>query len=1335
MAMDLGRRALGIRDIPQEDELDTVLRQVGAVDEPERRAGGLIPDTGIADRPMPGTGMPSQQKMFPQKQPEYRQFQSGSGSLVPDVSPSEGLMQRGMGSIRPVDQAETPPKAGERLDDVGLAGYFREGLVEPAAKGLERIGLYESDPAPEPETWGEQLAFGAGNLAGWIVPGAIVGGLVGATGGAAAAPLAKMGIGAGALAGAKAGTKGFAGKSMAGKMAHAGVTSSALGAYSGWADGKDSEGILREALIAGGVGSVLPPAFEGIGRAFRSIPVQDAIQNMGDIARRARGGMPKPTGRQTQMAMRDLSEQKIGELYNQIIPRIERYKNQTLPSFIASDDAGMRLVERGVRIQDLPQREKLRLAADMIDRDVQVESAFKPFFRYWNKLQGKFSLDSMGSAKHADYHNQIRRLGEEPGVKGVTRELKNKDVGYFRNWKDENFDNLTLAEQINKVDEGFKTLKQRQQALLERAGIDEPAYLTGRPLQRYTKLQRDIDNLDEVRMTMLKPSAEDALGRARSGEVASAIFTEQWQNEMRQVRGQIYGTIEDLHPNLKGILGKYGARSREQLQRYSRRGLQEFDSEFARLERMGVKPRDYHYTMHPDNITFDEAMQMREDLLALPDVKMGTSLDDELVARDHLGIIERIIGLPRKIVGEPVAREFRVAQAGQRKTLDYYQGHLYEAFKKAGLLGPGKRAQKMEARRAIRNNLRGMRGYSDEELASRYGEKVRDAARISRNLLDEAKVDFDIPEELWLENYFPRILAQPERIDQPETAFRKAMGVSTDRNVELPPKYEWFAEQMRTGYLHPQEDDAFKVLADYFRGGAKKKHIYPMLEKVNPLMRSDQVGEGVYNYYENVLKRKLLGQPHEIERSVDATIHSLAKTLFGADRQQRYTKEISSFLTELFYASGIGYNPFTALKNLTQQILPIANFENPLTGVQRWAEAKRAMMTPTGKMTAKMSPQLTSRQPAQGLDAQRTVLSSKLPGPVGQAYEKAHRGAFSMFSKADRNNVMTSHMMKYIDSIERGASIQQAFEEAYSFSMATQYMYGIDSPGLFQNPVGRILGVFQSWPINFANLLKEQGSSKSAWRAIQTVVGMAYGSEILSKSGIDFSSIHPVETAKGYLPVSFAMGEGRRPVVEDFAQSVGDGISELWAGKPGAREVAFDHFMDAANNIRPFMAARERAMDNLEAILNDYRHYDDRGRLQSKMAREGPIYRATGVPGEAVRGFIGPTTESRKRWEDLNEIREHENAYRRMRRMAVDAYMDEDYERFVELQSKLLGMFGQAIEPHDIEQEVEFRQQDARERRAQSIPESFRVPLLQRIQPNNSWEYNTTFSRIHHTME
>jgi len=484
--------------------------------------------------------------------------------------------------------------------------------------------------------------------------------------------------------------------------------------------------------------------------------------------------------------------------------------------------------------------------------------------------------------------------------------------------------------------------------------------------------------------------------------------------------------------------------------------------------------------------------------------------------------------------------------------------------------------------------------------------------------------------------------------------------------------------------------------------------------------------------YYQTLKNKALGIPHDMERSIDASIINLGKTLFGLDTHGRYTREISGYLTELFYASGLGYNPFTAIKNLTQQILSIANFDNPLVGVQRWAEAKRAMMTPYGKTLANTSPQLTSRQPLESLDLEHSVFQM-LPGKGGEIARSLKQNSMKMYRASDRSNVTTSHMMKLIDSIERGAPLRQAVEEAYSFSMSTQYMYGIDSPAIFKNPVGRILGTFYSWPLNFWSLLGEQGSSKSKWRAVQTLTGMAYGAEVLSKSGLNFMSIHPMETAKGTMPVSMLTEHGQRPVVMQMGDSIREGVNELRAGKPGARDEAISHFIDAVGNITPFAATGRRVRDNVEAIMNDFKVYDDRERLSYEMAREGPIYRALGIPGEAVRGFIGPTTESRKRWEDLNSIRIHEDSYRRMRRMAVESYMDGDTDEFTKLQQKLMVLYGRAIEPQDLEQEIELRQMDGIERRARGLPESFRKPMLQTLQPNDSWEYNSRFSDIHHT--
>ena len=99
----------------------------------------------------------------------------------------------------------------------------------------------------------------------------------------------------------------------------------------------------------------------------------------------------------------------------------------------------------------------------------------------------------------------------------------------------------------------------------------------------------------------------------------------------------------------------------------------------------------------------------------------------------------------------------------------------------------------------------------------------------------------------------------------------------------------------------------------------------------------------------------ILGRPVMEERMIDGAIKALINPLlrpFGKELTGRPAQQVGVFLTNLIYDSTIMGNVFTAMKNLTQQLLTIGHLSdgpNILRGIKWWAKAKQAMATKTGK--------------------------------------------------------------------------------------------------------------------------------------------------------------------------------------------------------------------------------------------------------------------------------------------------------------------------------------------------------------------------------------------------
>lgn len=608
-------------------------------------------------------------------------------------------------------------------------------------------------------------------------------------------------------------------------------------------------------------------------------------------------------------------------------------------------------------------------------------------------------------------------------------------------------------------------------------------------------------------------------------------------------------------------------------------------------------------------------------------------------------------------------------------------------------------------------------GKGAETLAKNLGLKNAKELKVAyqmRKEFDRMFTQSKLDPDLYLPGYLPR--------------FRKLEGKSYDTIVDIFQKsgvpereikgYLWMNELSRyapdTAYAY--EQDAFRAYSRYLTGLSKSIHFGDNFWE-SWVTRFKEMG--ISKSRMEVLKdlrHWMIGRPGEVEQQMDSMINSLVGAVNNSAWKEswgaRPSAELSALLAELQYSGGIGFNPFTAIKNLTQKALALTSITddgNALHGLKWMAVAKTKKLQPEGKFYLSDCTLLSSRAFTEGLEAQQSAMermalrllgNEKIAKAVGKIQDKS----MAMFRWSDRSNVEDTWLARFLYLTEaKGAPWSDAANLATRTTMATQFMYGFDSPILYKSPLGRQAGIFMSWPINWAFLLYEQGTSGDIRKAISTVVTMALGAEILTMTGMNFMSIHPVNTARGLLPIAMMSDEDRWPLVARSAASINSYIRAMVDGDVEAVDSAIDSLKNRLRPLVPLGVMSFKVLDFVELVKNDWKKYDKKGRLKYEVA-----------PGEGVRSLIGPTTEAYQRVEDWRMVTRMEGYYRRTRAQAIEAFMNHDYDRFQKLQEQLVVNFGKWIEPKDIRYEVQLRNMTARERQLISLPESMREPYLQK---------------------
>jgi hypothetical protein len=536
------------------------------------------------------------------------------------------------------------------------------------------------------------------------------------------------------------------------------------------------------------------------------------------------------------------------------------------------------------------------------------------------------------------------------------------------------------------------------------------------------------------------------------------------------------------------------------------------------------------------------------------------------------------------------------------------------------------------------------------------------------------------------------------------------------------------------------ETDAFKAFSRYVSGFSKQKHFEATFENINDYMKKANFSQSRIEVWNNVQKH-LKGVPTQMEQDMDKMIKGFGNALNWKGWNEAWgpkpSREMMSVLAELQVMGGLGFNPFTAAKNLTQKVLAFSSITddgNPLHGMTWFLKAQAMKRTEAGKRLLSYNKIRDHRMFHESfgvVDDSISAVARRLgvADPLLDAGAKVRRASTAMFKATDMSNVDDTFLAKLLYMQSQGAPITTAINVAHQTTMATQFMYGFDSPMFYKStgplgPVGRAVGVFTSWPLNWAHLMYTQGTAGEAQRAVASVVSMAVAAEVLGLTKFSFNSIHPAETAKGILPIAALEGEQKLPMLLRSAATAAGAFRAFREGDFATVDQAISNFRQRMWLLVPSGTMVKRTLDIIDIAQAEWRKTQETGQRMFAegwdttadiMDNQGRLKHQITM-GEAARSLIGPTIEQQMRFEDWKRVSEIDYAYKHMRRKALDSFLDGDFEKFQYLQEQLVINFGRWIEPKDVKYEMELRGMTARERQMQVLPTSIKEPLLERLE-------------------
>lgn len=645
------------------------------------------------------------------------------------------------------------------------------------------------------------------------------------------------------------------------------------------------------------------------------------------------------------------------------------------------------------------------------------------------------------------------------------------------------------------------------------------------------------------------------------------------------------------------------------------------------------------------------------------------TLEDEAVLSKPMNIVAAAVWPMRDVFTEPVARLVRNAEKIYRGSVLEYESRLHERARQLGIT----RGSDEDYRFALM--LEGKMPIQGKE-----GELAK---WVRKHILGEKPGDalhgvFGFSKDQWHDFYLSRV---------PEMLARKEITPES-----IPEEIRFFAENPRFGELDPRERSGIAILETYIRAGFKKLAFQPVLEQADSYLKT--MSPDRKKAFEIVMDAAL-GRPTLEERIMNETIKAAANTLFKAvgikqELKGRPAMVASAFIANLEYLSGLGLSPFSIMKNLTQKWLIVATLDkNPIVGMEYLMKAWAAKASGEAKKHLKHCWVLDDRQYLEGINAEHRLLE-RIFGPAREFLLKGYRWS-------DRSNVEDAFMAKLMRELDRGIPYAEAVDRANVYAGDTQFLYGIDSPLMYKGPLGRQFGVFQSWSMNYMRLLYKLGTRGEKEKIVSIVLGYIALAYLLRKiTGLDFSSITPSNTMGKWLPFNILGGE-QAPMARHVSAAY------RWAGAwlegdLRALEEAKEDYKKSLVAFVPGGGQARRVGGFLDAAMNDWRLYDERSRLRYEV-----------TPWEAFKGLLGPTVESRGRYQQYQNIAYTRNLYQQLRAQAIDAVLQGDYDGFMRAQMQIVQMGGNPITSADIKRELQLRQMTGLQRYQMGLPQGMPI--------------------------
>ena len=365
---------------------------------------------------------------------------------------------------------------------------------------------------------------------------------------------------------------------------------------------------------------------------------------------------------------------------------------------------------------------------------------------------------------------------------------------------------------------------------------------------------------------------------------------------------------------------------------------------------------------------------------------------------------------------------------------------------------------------------------SNQAVFNQLTFEEKQAALWWKRTADDWAGRLNIPQERRIKDYIPHIFDEAASLakDLPvDASFSMVFSKKIGDKVKMP-----FLEK-RLGKELGLVKDPFLAAQAYQNVALRKFYYEPILQQLKLISEHENTPAFASRYLKEY-SRRMTGEPANIDKEINKTLHDVAEALrkipkTGVARIDATTDRMIGLLdrgnasgmsaynlTSALYVMWLGFKPTTAIRNLSQHGLIIAEVDH----IQDFGNGIRLRVTTEGRVALAESLVVRSRRGA-FIESIDSSMASRWTDNVRET-------ALFLFRKADEQNVKDAFLSGYAEAkrLYPDAGRNLWIKRGDEVAMDTQYLYTkMNSMEISQSGPGKVGAMLTTWAINWIELM------------------------------------------------------------------------------------------------------------------------------------------------------------------------------------------------------------------------------------------------------------------------